>query len=1499
MAANEVKLTIRVGDDGSLDVVAKKAKKAAQAAEQVGRATEQTTNARKKYSKGEKGVAGATSNSTKAFSKMRNEMNGSGGLVGAYATLAANVFALSAAFGVLQRAAAVQQLEQGLTAIGQQSGIAMRSLSNGLKEATGNAIALEEAMRSTSMVIGAGFDSSTLERLGTVARNASIALGRDTADSLARLTRGAVKLEPELLDELGIMVRLDEATEEYAKGIGKTANALTSFEKRQAFMNAVLEEGEKKYKALNDGVATNPYDQLAAAFADLTKSLTKFANDTLKLSAIMKQLADNSYLLAGALLAVGKGAIGAAISALVPALSNVSANLAAGAAGAAKMSANKAKLAATTIKGTKSVNNYAESLSKGERNTKGFNKAMRFGNQSLNSRIGFLKAHVKENGLFNKTTLTKVKGVRDATIAVNSLAMAEYKAATASKAHREQKIFLALETGNFGLAVKRLIGQLKSYKTAAGAAMAQTTLTGKAFIFATATAKGLGLAVRFLGAAFLAMLPHLGLILLALGAIKWAAEALYRKFYETKALKDFTDQAQKTTSVLDELAGAMKKLPEQELFSDQVIARANALNTAVAELDKLIEKYGNLDVEPLDDRLMRNLENYDIRLLLGPMLSIPASLNKEFKNTSIADLIGMTGFQTTSQKATESLQTFINSSKTLKDNFEKIYKGKTLQEVLIGPDGKFDYGLIEEVKEKVIKGEQEKAQELSNVAKAARAAQKALRDYLSSSIVSTDFDEVVTASDDFQKSLSGAADGESVRKLVGEMTSLEQRFYGISDVVSKELVGGFDTIYNRSGYMSMNFDDYLEALRQASAERAKEIAEDRETVALGKARTQNAKNLLDLEKQRTMYTGQSIEVDTLTNNLLDQQVSIIDAQLRQKRTLLSAMSEEEKLSLSGKSLAADIAELESRRAKTVADKIDDEEQIVNQRKEELTILQEQQKGENALLTVQQKRLDALNSMIDSRKKLAEQALREQNARDPQRRRGDTAITPLQEAALMKSVEQDRLKAAADAFNIKVTSIQMEYDLLEAQYKLLKAEAENINAKAEALGKPAPIDTTFLDNAIGGLAKAEEQSLQAAGMAYVAEFRSIMEETAKAGEDALTKSVEGMFSGSAIDRANIFFRDLGASLPEGTEGKGFDGLRTSEQLEAMRGLVTPMIEDLAKLGPQGELVASVTQGAFTIGEAFATAGEKIALIGDGAGSGAAKSAAALEALSKTMSAISDIMNAASQARIAAIDREIAAEKQRDGKSAQSVAKIEALEKKKDKAKKKAFEMNKKMQMAQVAINTAMSISANVAAASVAAAQAGLAAPAVFAGTLGMLNAVTLGLGAAQMAIIASTSYQGGGSIGGGTAGAATSITLGQRKESVDLARSKSARGELAYFRGEAGQGGPEAFTPAFTGYKNRAEGGNTAYMVGEQGPELFVPDRPGRIMPNDDIAPAAPTNVSFNINTIDASGVEDMLVAQRGNIIGMIRQAANSYGQDFVEDVDTSVFTQSAGGVNRY
>ena len=90
----------------------------------------------KNYNRGQKGVAGSTSNSTKAFSKQRDLLGGgSSGLVGAYATLAANIFAATALFGALQRAAQIEQLSRGLVELGKASGLSLGTLSNGLRQA--------------------------------------------------------------------------------------------------------------------------------------------------------------------------------------------------------------------------------------------------------------------------------------------------------------------------------------------------------------------------------------------------------------------------------------------------------------------------------------------------------------------------------------------------------------------------------------------------------------------------------------------------------------------------------------------------------------------------------------------------------------------------------------------------------------------------------------------------------------------------------------------------------------------------------------------------------------------------------------------------------------------------------------------------------------------------------------------------------------------------------------------------------------------------------------------------------------------------------------------------------------------------------------------------------------------------------------------------------------------------------------------------------------------
>ena len=328
MANDTVTVKFRVQEDGSLKAVGKKADKAAAGIDKA-------TKSSDRYNKVAKGAAGATSNSTKAFSKMTTGITG--GLVPAYAVLAANIFALTAAFGALRRASAFEQLEEGLIRVGNAAGTNLTFVAENIRDITGAAVSMEAAMSSTALAFSSGFSSSQLEDLTKVAKGASQALGRDMEDALTRLVKGTAKLEPEILDELGIMVRLDDAVATYATSIGKTADQLTQFERRQAFLNATTEQGLKKFGDIAEAIKPNAYDQLASAFNNVSKAGLSLINFVL--TPLISFLGSNPTALIGVLALFGS----TILKTILPAIGEMSASLSktAAIAGSAAKKASK------------------------------------------------------------------------------------------------------------------------------------------------------------------------------------------------------------------------------------------------------------------------------------------------------------------------------------------------------------------------------------------------------------------------------------------------------------------------------------------------------------------------------------------------------------------------------------------------------------------------------------------------------------------------------------------------------------------------------------------------------------------------------------------------------------------------------------------------------------------------------------------------------------------------------------------------------------------------------------------------------------------------------------------------------------------------------------------------------------------------------------------------------------------------------------------------------
>ena len=72
--------------------------------------------------------------------------------------------------------------------------------------------------------------------------------------------------------------------------------------------------------------------------------------------------------------------------------------------------------------------------------------------------------------------------------------------------------------------------------------------------------------------------------------------------------------------------------------------------------------------------------------------------------------------------------------------------------------------------------------------------------------------------------------------------------------------------------------------------------------------------------------------------------------------------------------------------------------------------------------------------------------------------------------------------------------------------------------------------------------------------------------------------------------------------------------------------------------------------------------------------------------------------------------------------------------------------------------------------------------------------------------------------------------------------------------------------------------NTPSIVGERGPEIFVPKQAGTIIPNHAMGGGQTANITFQVNSLDPSTAADVIVSNRKVIEGVIANAFNSRGR---------------------
>ena len=1306
MAANEVKLTIRIAEDGkNLDIIAKKSREAASGIEKVSDATEKVNKSRNRFSKQEKGVAGLTSNSTKAFAKQTQGITG--GLVPAYATLAANVFALSAAFNFFKNAADLRLLEESQVAYANNTGVALQSITQRLREASDGLLGFREAGQAAAIGLAKGFSPSQLEALAEGARKASTALGRNFEDSFDRLIRGASKAEPELLDELGITLRLETATRRYADALGLQADQLTETQRSQA----VLLETQRQLDQLFGGVeaASNPFVKLAKTLEDIVRTATRAVLPVFEGLADVINKSGSFAIATFGLLALNifKAAIPMdAIKEKFEGIEQASKDSLEGSKKA--LDEYKQKIKETTAELEKSriasAKSQARDLMKAGENVSGsaLVQRVRKGIELTPLQRGQLKKMLNDaekqylkhgeivKNTFKGVNIDLVRGFR------TSLDSMDKPAASFFTRMGQRYTVLKLRAEQFNATISR------------GLTVAWTKAAGAAAKFGAAA----NAALRFAG--FIGILTMVYELIqtiarspfsIAMGIAKAldAASGFFGRFvnFAGPLFLGFVD------SIINAF-NSVTYVIKQVFFGGLrfVFEKIDGLiNGTVRKINNMIETFNK--VSPTDLPLI------ELQSSLKDLVPASEDITREVSN-----LAG--GWKDVS-----------TSYSTFEDALRASNFGKTIFQFQQAREATLRSAEALEKYRDALKSTQA---DLNNIVNgiAAASSQAEAGEKIAQGILSLGVSGRLLAIN--AKTLVTALDGTTSEEYVMNM---------------EDRKAATDALIQSLGGLGALSPQLKKALEDGSVEGIQALETQASSAVGSLAGLNDGIQIISQEVGRSLGSGNFLEAEIRLVNLSREAENAANAfnRLGSPETAAAAIAALEKFNTS---LGKDV------NAREFTDRI-------------ISLREAQEKLEIA-----------------------------------------------QQTALFTGKERQAI-------------LKIENDLIDTALKL---EANLLAQKVAT-------------NAADKIALAqEERRLQ---------VRRALLQVQKIEQE------QGQFSATAA-QTGALVAPTAAALDTGS---------LSEQLDALQSFTSPMRESIKQLGPEGEALQAAAAGALFLAETYASAFEKIK-------AGSFTLSDGLGVLASTVTALGSIQAAQSKAAISGIENQIAAEKARDGKSKESVDKIRQLENKKEQMKRKAFEQDKKMKLAQAIIGTAQGVTN---------ALGGAPPPFNF-----VLAGLVAAMGAAQIGIIQGSSYQGGGA-SSAQAAQPSSVSLGQRTSAVNLAQAKSPTGELAYLRGSAGTGGPENFQPsnAFAGMKYRANGGNTGVMVGEQGPELFVPDRPGRIVPSDEVQQSSVSNINFSINAVDAAGVEEVLINQRGNIIGMLREAANAHGQEFLEAVDVSVY----------
>ena len=238
-----------------------------------------------------------TSENTDKFTSRGNKLaKGNDKLAKSFATIRSKLllFQFAMAMGVRQligfakEAAKIENMARAFNTL--SGGVEKGSIAmDKLKKATNGTMSQFNLFQqaNNAMILGVSKNSDEMAEMFDIAQRLGRALGRDTASSVESLITGIGRQSRLMLDNIGLIVKADEAYESYAEKLGTTAEKLTDADKKQAFLTATMDSARQKLQDLPEEVRStqDSYDGLSASASDAAVAIGEWFAELVDLPA--------------------------------------------------------------------------------------------------------------------------------------------------------------------------------------------------------------------------------------------------------------------------------------------------------------------------------------------------------------------------------------------------------------------------------------------------------------------------------------------------------------------------------------------------------------------------------------------------------------------------------------------------------------------------------------------------------------------------------------------------------------------------------------------------------------------------------------------------------------------------------------------------------------------------------------------------------------------------------------------------------------------------------------------------------------------------------------------------------------------------------------------------------------------------------------------------------------------------------------------------------------